>query len=372
MRTLVLFTAALIAWPATAQSIAPRAASGSIAGMEWHAVSRIVGQTSTAQLANGGNALYLPSQPQMSGTVQLVMDYGLAGAAACSGSLGADRQSIVTAAHCVSPLASGLTPDRVTAIFWNGDPDSGASGNPLATRIDVTESFVRPGYTGEVIDHNDIAVLRLGALAPDWAVSYELYDGDIAGLQHTVAGYGMRSTVGGAVGANIGTNFLRQGGNTYEFRLGDPLWGGVLNFGGLADYSHSFLGDFDNGLAINDASCAVAAAVALPAGSFCDLGLGAIEVGIAGGDSGGPGFINGRLASVNSYGLSFGMDFGDLDLQLNSSFGEFNGYVPIYLHADWIRSVLAPIPEPGTWALFAAGLGVLGAAARRKHHAAGC
>jgi hypothetical protein len=116
----------------------------------------------------------------------------------------------------------------------------------------------------------------------------------------------------------------------------------------------------------------VAAAVALPAGSYCDLGLGAIEIGIAGGDSGGPGFINVRLASVNSYSLSFGMDFGDLALQLNCSAGEFNGHVPIYLHANWIRSVLAPIPTHGTWALFAAGLGVLGAAARREHHPADC
>jgi hypothetical protein len=139
-----------------------------------------------------------------------------------------------------------------------------------------------------------------------------------------------------------------------------------MNFGGTADYSHSFLGDFDNGLAENDSACAVAAAVALPAGTFCNVGLGAREVGIAGGDSGGPGFVNGRLASVNSFGLTFGQDFGDVDLVLNSSFGEFNGYVPIYLHADWIRSVLVPIPEPGTWALLVAGLGLVGAAARRK------
>ena len=188
MRTLVIFTAALIALPAAAQGFAPRTAAGNIAGMDWTAVSRIVGQTSTDLIANGGSLLYLPGQPFMSGTVQLVMDYGVFGAASCSGSLGSDRQSIVTAAHCISPLASGLTPDRVTAFFWNGTADSGAFGNPLATRIDITQSFVSPQYTGQVIDHNDIAVLRLGSLAPEWAASYELYDGDLAGLQHTVAG----------------------------------------------------------------------------------------------------------------------------------------------------------------------------------------
>jgi len=69
---------------------------------------------------------------------------------------------------------------------------------------------------------------------------------------------------------------------------------------------------------------------------------------------------------VNSFGLTFGQDFGDVDLILNTSFGEFNGYVPIYLHADWIQSVLVPIPEPGTWALLAFGLALVGAAAHRN------
>lgn len=366
--TIGILSAALLATPVLAAQGIGRTQSGTLAGgIHWTAASRIVGQTSTATIAGGGNAAYLPAQPQKSGTVQLLMEYGEFGSAVCSGSLGSDRRTIVTAAHCVSELASGLRPDKVTAIFWAGDSDQMALGNPEATAIDVTRSFVNPAYTGEVIDQNDIAVLRLGAAAPDWATAYELYEaGDLTGRQFNVAGYGLRSSEGGALGVNLGTNRLREGDNVYEFRLGDPIWNGLLNFGGAAEQDYSYLSDFDNGLGLNDSACEVAKAVALAAGSFCNAGLGVREVGIAGGDSGGPGFIDGKLASVNSYGLTFGNDFGDVDLLLNSSWGEYSGYVPIYLHGDWIRGVQAAIPEPASWATMIMGLGLIGFTMRSR------
>lgn len=341
--------------------------SGSLGGLKWTAQSRIVGQTSTATIGTGGDSLYLPSRPGKDGVVQLLMDYGQLGSAFCTGSLGSDRRSIVTAAHCVSPLASGYTPEKITAIFWNGDPDATFLQNPDATAIDIVGTFVASGYTGQVIDQNDIAVLRLKDFAPKWAVAYDLYEeDDLSGREFNVAGLGFRSSAGGALGYDLGPSRLREGDNRYDFRLGDPIWGGELNVFGDAEYGHSYLADFDSGLVENDSSCWLAAAVSLPAGSFCDLGLGAREVAIAPGDSGGPGFVDGKLASVNSYGLSFGNDFGDSDFFLNSSWGEYSGYVPIYLHADWIRGVQAAIPEPATWTMMIAGFGFVGAAARRN------
>lgn len=364
---LMTTAAALVIASAASASVGPRTASGNIGGLSWTAASRIVGQTSTATLAGGGDAMYHPSRPGKNGVVQLVMDYGLLGSSLCTGSLGSDRNTIITAAHCVSPLASGYTPDKVTAIFWNGDPDATFLQNPAATAIDITRTFVAAGYTGEVIDQNDIAVLQLATRAPTWATSYELFEqGDLTGLEFNVAGLGYRSSVGGALGYDLGASRLREGDNVYEFRLGDPIWNGLLDFGGTAQQDFSYLADFDNGTAASDASCQVAAAINLPAGTFCNTGLGAREVGIAPGDSGGPGFINGRLASVNSYGLTFGNDFGDVDLYLDSSWGEYSGFVPIYLHGDWIREIQAAVPEPATWAMLIAGFGMTGSALRRR------
>jgi len=97
-----------------------------------------------------------------------------------------------------------------------------------ATAVSVSQYFVNPNYTGEVIDQNDIAVLRLAQKAPDWAASYNIaFGGDLTGKQYNVAGFGARSDVGGAVGADLGTGRRRQGDNTYAFRLGDPDFGGA-------------------------------------------------------------------------------------------------------------------------------------------------
>jgi hypothetical protein len=97
--------------------------------------------------------------------------------------------------------------------------------------------------------------------------------------------------------------------------------------------------------------------------NFNNNGVGPREVGIAGGDSGGPGFVNGKLASINSYGLTFGANFGDFDGIFNAGWGELSGYVPVYIHKDWIASV---VPEPGTWGMMIAGFGFIGASMRRK------
>jgi hypothetical protein len=363
-------------------------ASGVNAGVSWQASSRIVGVDSTATVVGGGNPIYLAQSPEYRGVVGLLIDYGADGAFVCSGSLASDRQSIVTAGHCVS--GGGGVADAgiqsVTAFFYDGNPTDPVvyNGGPGVTTVDVTDIYVNPEYTGEVIDQNDISVLRLAELAPSFATAYELYTpADLTGTRFNVAGYGTRSDGGGNVGGNLGTGRLRQGDNIYDFALGDDAFNGFFTstdpddpscgptdnyFCGSADIEFSYVSDFDNGLAANDASCLVAG-LAGAAGQFCQLGLGVIEVGIDGGDSGGPQFVNGQLAGVNSYGLSFGSRYGDIDGALNASFGEFSGYVPTYIHADWINSVLvqdAAVPEPASWAMMIAGFGLVGGALRRR------
>ena len=381
-------TKMLLVTAATAMAIpafaAPRTQSGSFGDLAWEATSKIVGVTSTATAAAGGDSRYFATAPKYSGTVALLMDYGpQVGVFICSGSLMSDRVSILTAAHCVSDGAGTAGPLSTRAFFYGGPGGQSADPDFLPTLNGVTRNvsgtIVNSAYTGFVIDQNDIAVLRLDRAAPSWATSYELSDfTDLTGVDFNVAGYGARSTIGGNFGNNAGTGRLRQGDNNMAWRVGDAVFDGrgYNIFGPQSRTEFSYLADFDNGLAANDASCRLASAGNFTglgiAGTakFCNLGRGASEVAVAGGDSGGPQFDQfGRIMSVTSYGISFGTAFGDIRGGLNSSFGEFSGYVPVYIHKDFIASAMA-VPEPSSWAMLIAGFGLVGATARRRRSVA--
>ena len=366
---------------------APAMAGGTISGtwngMNWTASSRVVGQTSTATLAGGGDPLYFASMPQKSGVVALIMEYQDGSAFICSGSLLTSHR-VLTAGHCVSGGTEGggtANLKSVTAYFYGGsnpggpgnvyNPDLVVPFNAAATAITSNGVAVNPLYTGQVIDQNDIAIVSLSQAAPEWAKTYEIdYSGGLEGKNFTFDGYGARSDTGGAVGDNLGTGRLREGENRYDFRLGDSDFEGVFtdpNFfgpGSDAAKDFSYISDFDNGTLGNDSSCLVAVLgfSLAPSGKYCDAGLGAREASTAGGDSGGPQFsADGKLLSVTSYGLTFGTGFGDVDNALNSSWGELNGFVPLWLHRDFIA---AAIPEPQSWAMMLLGFGMLGAGIR--------
>ena len=354
----------------------PRTASGSFGDLTWTASSMLTGATNTGAPTLSGDALFHPGFPNAaySGVVGLLVTYTGVGSFVCSGTLMNDRQSILTAAHCVTN-GPGLTLPASTTVFFQ--PTAGvATGNSIydfgsgATTIAASSYFVNPLYNGDVINQNDIAVIRMSTVAPATAASYGFRTTSPEGLNFNVAGYGNLGA--GATGSiALTTGRLRQGNNLYDFRLGNALfgtnWATVLGEP-FAQIENSFLSDFDNSLAANDTACRVTQASifgGVPGTTFCNLGLGNREVGIAGGDSGGPNFISGLVAGVNSYGLSFGTDFGDVSAALNSSFGEFSGYVPTHIHTAFITASL--VPEPGTYAMLALGLvAVAGVARRRK------
>ena len=373
LRTVVAAAALLSVTLVGAQTFQRTVSGMSSSGVQWQAQSMLVGVTSTATIAGGGSAIYQPSYPAAGGVVALILNFS-SGSFICSGTLMNDRQSVLTAAHCVTDAALA-TPTSATAWFYGGpNGDTVVPNNVASTPVAATQYFVHQSYTGAVIDQNDVAVIRLAAPAPAFAPSYGLYTQDLTGKDFNVQGYGARSNGGGNVGANLGTGRLRSGDNRYDFRLGDTDFGigwATELAEPFAQIEHSWLSDFDNGLAANDAGCKTVNQVfGFSANAkWCDLGRGAREAGVAGGDSGGPGFIDGLVASVNSYGLTYGeAAYGDIDNALNSSFGEFTGYVPVYLHADFINAAL--VPEPGTYLMMALGLVGVGAMARRRRQAA--
>lgn len=336
------------------------------ANPKWNVAKEIVGQTSTGTVVSGGDPIYVAPKPQWSGAVGLLMDYGAAGAFVCSGSL-INRYTVVTAAHCVSD-GTAARPDSTTVFFYGGqdDPALYAAGSP-ADRIAVSKYTVHQSYTGEVVDQNDIAVLRLAENAPDYAPAYALSNlSDLTGVDHTIAGYGVRSDTGGSVGSNLGTGRLRYADNRFDFRFGDSDFGGYWdNAFGTADTNNVWLSDFDNGTAAKDGSCNAVATEGFSGGVFasskyCDLGRGAREGIGGGGDSGAGYFVEGKLAAVHSFAFWYEDD------ESNNRFGQLKGAVSIDFHRQFIANA---IPEPATWAMMVGGFGLLGGAIRRRARA---
>lgn len=330
----------------------------------WTASQEIIGQTSTATVAGGGNPIYIPPRPQYSGVVGLLMDFGAQGAFVCSGSL-IGRDTILTAAHCVSGGAGTPGPLSTTAFFYGGPDDPALyAGGAGIVQIGVSQITVNPGYTGEVIDQNDIAVLRLSENAPEFAPVYRLSSiSDLTGVNHEVAGYGVRSDTGGSIGSNLGTGRLRSADNRFDFRFGDAdfagYWTGVF---GNANVDNVWISDFDNGTAFRDGSCNVGifegfSNAVFQSSKYCDLGRGAREGIGGGGDSGGAYFVDGELAAVHSFGLWYRAD------ESNNRFGQLKGAVSVAFHRDFI---LASIPEPTSWAMMLSGFALVGSAIRRK------
>lgn len=291
------------------------------------------------------------------------MDYGGGQRFACSGTL-VNSTSVVTAAHCVSD-GTKARPLTTTVFFTNrtDDPNVYAGGVGIDQRS-VGHIAVNPLYSGEVVDQNDIAVLRLNQDAPSYATPSALSKlSDLTGFKHIIAGYGVRSDTGGSIGSNLGTGRLRYAGNRFDFRFGDADFAGYFDGAfGPQSIDHVWISDFDNGTAFRDGSCNIGifeglANPVFSSGKYCNTGIGAFEGIGGGGDSGGSYFIDGKLAAVHSFALWYRND------ESRNRFAQLKGAVPIYFHRDFIAGA---IPEPSSWALLIAGFGLTGATMRRR------
>jgi hypothetical protein len=168
----------------------------------------------------------------------------------------------------------------------------------------------------------------------------------LVGSQVVVVGYGRRGP--GSTGATVSDGIRRGGTNVLE------LYGQAVNSSSfIGGTTNLFSTDFDN-----------------PAGTSNTLAwLGsspvatAVEASVASGDSGGPmlSFIGGQWAvmGVLSGGTFAAGGYGDISW--------WTGVLPFQSQITAAGGVfLAPIPEPGTYALMALGLLVVGSQLRRR------
>jgi len=291
-----------------------------------------------------------------------------AGNWACSGSLLAGGQYVLTAAHCADDFT------KMTVQFgW----ENGVAA--ISRNVSVGNAYVNKKWTGELDTGADIAILKLDT-AVTTIKGYHLSTTNDVGKEYLMAGYGTTQNAN----TNAATNWNDGAWGHYAYNVFDvdskTFNKDAAKFGYEFDESFyapgvTYMSDFDDGTAAHNSLSRIAGVLS-PTTWSSDTGLGAREGLIAGGDSGGGDFVwNGTewlLSGVHSWGWggssacsAFGLSGCDNATKNGSSFGDLSGSTATFSHIGWINSVTA-VPEPETYAMMLAGLALVGVARRRK------
>ena len=273
-----------------------------------------------------------------------------------------DSQHVLTAAHVVGGQVG--TPGSVSfSLNVGGD---------LTQTLSATAITVFPGFTGTTpgadgVWHDDLAIITLGTPVTGAVPTYGLYGGSLSNKTITLVGYGAGGD--GYVGATSGANasVKRVGQNRVDRLLLDDDGG---------SYNEVFMFDFDGPTKASN----VFGSSSKPA----NLTLGAtIEAQFAGGDSGSPVFVKDKgvwkIAGIGTFNGGTALSSGS-----NVTFGSIGGGTIVAPYLSWIGSTLAangpmggaqattidatlaPVPEPQTWLMLLAGMGLVGMAVRGK------
>ncbi|QZZ20386.1 trypsin-like serine protease [Leptothermofonsia sichuanensis E412] len=280
---------------------------------------------------------------QFSGVVSLEGDVFSDGTSIpfCTGSLLKGGLHILTAAHCLTEDTNQISPGLINQPFFA--TFNLASG---VTQVPILDLFIFQGWDGTLTNGNDIAILSLLEPAPSEAEQYDIYrETNELGQIFTKVGYGR---TGNGIDGETTTNGLVAyfGQNQFEGTEADLVNLLISPPTNPAPFSQ-LLFDFDSGFRSNNL--------------LGSLGLGINEVNTASGDSGGPAFIDNRIAGITSYGVGgFGLLLAtDIDELTNSTFGELSGETRVSTYASFVDGVLlgniaasaqntAAIPEPST------------------------
>lgn len=212
-------------------------------------------------------------------------------------------QAVLTAAHLFSHNSTDATVRFETTTGVQS----------LSSRkVNVLSSY------DAINTNDDLAIVWLNGHAPISANRYELYrDSDELGQSIVMVGYGRPGTGASGVLDTYTSAPIRQKASN-QFEADAAMLKNIL--GNAMSWSPKpgtqLVADFDNGTRAQDALGRLA--------GISNTGLGQNEGLVSSGDSGGPAFINGKVAGIASYvtNLSLGNLRPDIDNTLNSSFGE--------------------------------------------------
>lgn len=234
-----------------------------------------------------------------------------------SGSLLYTGIHILTAAHVLTVNGEIVDPKNI-----NIQLDT-ATGR---INLGVKQILIHPNYQ-LASSNNDLALITLTQLAPNNADRYILYrDNQETSATATLVGYGRQGT--GLTGEEIFVNQRSKVQNNLEITAGELEAALGYQLTWQPDADTILVADFDKGSSGYDTLGQITGRP--------NLGLGIYEGLIASGDSGGPAFIDQKLAGVASYISSLNNPNTDIDTQANSSYGELGFWQRVSSYQEWI------------------------------------
>jgi hypothetical protein len=235
----------------------------------------------------------------------------------CSGSLLSDADPnadyVLTAAHCVTNGSGQLIATQVDLSWRNDTVTVSADASDITITVD-------PDWNGNFLVGNDLAIIKIDPLTAGLP-RYDLHSGVELRQVFTKVGYGLPGIGSRGFDPNGDFGTLRQGQNRF-----DDTYGATSSQQSMLAY------DFDSGRWINDT-------IGLLFG-IRDRGLGTKEAFPAPGDSGGPAFLNGKIAGVTSFLMS--IPLFDSVPGVNASFGEMGFDTRVSWFTDWINAQITP------------------------------